>query len=482
MQQHEITRPRFPLRTLEIVLLLAITLLAAALRFYQLGEWSFWADEVFTIGSRQDDFNLSPWRRSLALSLIRATTQLLGTDEWNARLVPALIGVLTIPALYLLLRRIVGARAALVSSLLLALSPWHLYWSQNARFYSLLLLFYTLALLALFLVPVIVSYLGLLYLLPVAKPAGLRWRNLLIFFGPGALVSLLVAGRYLRNLEGWMSGGFGSSNNSPFWLAAGVAYYVGLPLICMAAAAALYFLSRGQRVRPPPEVGLDPRPPEVGLDSPPPEVGLRAALLFSLGAGMPLLLLMAIAPFHYTANRYVFVTLTSWIVLAAMGVVALWNELPAQRRMAHSQVLALAPLLILVAYGASENLLYFRYQHGNRDNWRAAFEFIQQHQDEEDRVVAAHKNVGDYYMQAKTIALANFDPASIAEHCSRVWFVEDMMAASLSPQKVAWVKKHSREMADFDVHVHARTFKMRVYLYVPAEQDCRPLHFEAQSP
>ena len=71
----------------------------------------------------------------------------LGPSEWSARLVPSLIGILTIPLLYLLLRRCLPLPGALFTILLLALSPWHLYWSQNARFYTLLFLFFNLGLL-----------------------------------------------------------------------------------------------------------------------------------------------------------------------------------------------------------------------------------------------------------------------------------------------------------------------------------------------
>jgi hypothetical protein len=38
----------FPLFALAL-----ITLLATALRFYKLGEWSFWIDEIFTINHAQ---------------------------------------------------------------------------------------------------------------------------------------------------------------------------------------------------------------------------------------------------------------------------------------------------------------------------------------------------------------------------------------------------------------------------------------------
>jgi mannosyltransferase len=71
-------------------------------------------------------------------------------NEWSARLASALIGIISIPILYFSIRKIIGSGAALILSILLAVSPWHLFWSQNARFYSSLMLMYTLAAFAFF--------------------------------------------------------------------------------------------------------------------------------------------------------------------------------------------------------------------------------------------------------------------------------------------------------------------------------------------
>jgi 4-amino-4-deoxy-L-arabinose transferase-like glycosyltransferase len=440
-----------------------LTLLAAALRFYKLGAWGFWRDEVFTIGLYEDGFNYNLWRSSSASALIQMTVRALGTSEWSARLVPALVGVMSVPVLYFGLRRMIGRGATWIALLLLAVAPWHLYWSQNARFYTLLLLFYTLALstafigfeedrpwhlllsllllglaarerlLALFFVPVIISYLLLVRLLPLTKPAGLRLRNLAIYFGPAVLCTLFFVTPYVRNLTGWMAG-FGFSNNSPFWLLAGVIYYIGIPVAGLAAAGAVY---------------------EIRL-------GNRAALLLTLSAIIPLLILMAIAPFHYTANRYAFISLTSWLALAAMALHRLMTL--AGRRAA---LLTAAVLLVVVASSLGEDVLYFRVQNGNRDNWRAAFAYIQTHAEPGDRIVSADKAVGDYYLAAETTNLDAFRPDDAAGASARTWFVEDMTAAIVFPQKLAWIQANARQVADFDVHVHARTFRMRVYLYDP---------------
>ncbi len=293
-------------------ILLLILVVAFVLRFYKLGEWSFWIDEVFSIRFEDDGFSFNRWRQSFAVNLIQLITTTWGDNEWNARLVPALIGVISIPAIYFPLKRALGPAIALLASTFLAISPWHLYWSQNARFYSLLLLFYTLAmlfaylgfeedrpwylllslillglaakerLLALLFIPVIVSYLFFLLVLPFEKPPGLRLRNVVLYFAPGAILGLLFAGPYIRNIGGWVEG-FSRVNSSPFWLVAGVVYYIGIPTVCVAIIGAVYMLGKMN----------------------------RAALLFTLGAVVPVLIVAAMSLFQYAANRYLFITVLS---------------------------------------------------------------------------------------------------------------------------------------------------------------------------
>jgi len=445
---------------LELSLLVGITLLAALLRFYKLGAWSFWGDEAFTLSGKEDGFNFSIFRRSLAVDLIQLSTRYFGLSEWSARLAPAVIGVLTVAVLYLLVRNLFDRKTALMASALLAFSTWHLYWSQNARFYSLLLLFYTLGLLAfykgfeedrpgwvlaslvlfglaarerliaLFFAPVVVAYLASVWLLPFEKPKGLRLRNLLVFFGPAVIVGAAFALPYLRNLGGWLSG-FGRVNNGPLWLAAGLVYYVGVPTVAAAAFGAFYLLANKN----------------------------RAGLFFGLSAVLPVLAVMALSLFQYTANRYFFVTLTSWIILAALALHELFIYLRGR-----PQILAFGVLAILLGASFGEDLMYYRYQNGNRDNWKAALQYVQEHRGPNDIVVSSNPDVSNLYLDQKTFPLSDWDPASL-DSPGRAWILEDMNVQEMLPGKLAWLRENTREVADFDVHVQARNFKMRVYLY-----------------
>ena len=122
---------------LQYWLLAAIALLATALRFYKLGDWSFWIDEIYTINHAQAHFstiekiiqNIPPARNWVPISVISTAGALniLGVGEWSARFVSAVIGVISVPVLYFPIRRLFSSGVALTAALLLAVSPWHLY-------------------------------------------------------------------------------------------------------------------------------------------------------------------------------------------------------------------------------------------------------------------------------------------------------------------------------------------------------------------
>jgi hypothetical protein len=445
------------------VSLLVITFVGAFLRIYKLGEWSFWGDEMFTVGGYEDGFNYNLIRQSLSLALIQFFTSVNGVNEWNARIVPAIIGIITIPVLFFMVRKLFNTPAALLAALLLSFSPWHLYWSQNARFYTALLLFYSLAifffylgtehdnpwyllicliflglaakerLLALFFLPVALIYLLLLQVLSFEKPKGWHYRNLIIFILPGLLGGLLFAGPYLLNLSGWFAG-FGFANNNPLWLAGGFAFYVGLPVVCLGSVGGLYLVWQKN----------------------------RAGLLLCVSAMVPLLLLLAVSPFHYTANRYIFISLTSWLLLAAVSLATL-----IKKSVGSIKLLALGTLLILLVSSASDNALYYLYQNGNRDNWKAAFAYVHQHQQPEDLVASGDYHIANYYLPAEVIAFSQLDLDEMETQDRRIWFVEDMASIQKFPELHAWLTRNTQLVSVHDVNFQARNFSMRIYLYNP---------------
>jgi hypothetical protein len=121
------------------VVLTGLIVLAFALRFWRLGAWGFDSDEVWML---RDSLHLDPRNPRPLLYLLNHYLVLpFGPlDEFSLRLLPALFGVLAIPAFYLVVRRLVGARAGLFGALLLAASGLHVYYSQFGRYWTLVFL------------------------------------------------------------------------------------------------------------------------------------------------------------------------------------------------------------------------------------------------------------------------------------------------------------------------------------------------------
>ncbi len=119
--------------------ILALALLLGLLRFWNLGEWSLWVDEAYTVADWGQNLGRGQIWNPLGYHGIRAMVDFLGGEptEWNLRLLPAIAGWLCIPLAYWALRESFGAPRAAWVALLLALSSWHIFWSQSARFYTM---------------------------------------------------------------------------------------------------------------------------------------------------------------------------------------------------------------------------------------------------------------------------------------------------------------------------------------------------------
>lgn len=116
-----------------------LTLLALVLRFWRLGNWSLDSDEVFLLRDSLDP-SLSNARPLLYFLNHYLVAPLAPLDEFGLRLLPAIFGVLAIPTFYIVAQRLIGTRGALFGALLVTVSPLHIYYSQFARYWSLVFL------------------------------------------------------------------------------------------------------------------------------------------------------------------------------------------------------------------------------------------------------------------------------------------------------------------------------------------------------
>ena len=128
-------------------ILVAIVVLAAGLRLVGLDAEPFWLDEAHTanftrltlaeLWSFDDPFDtVNP---PGFIVLMKLWSQVSRSDLWF-RLLPAIAGIATIPIVHAIGRRVMNRRVGLIAAGLLAVSGYHVRYSQEARAYSLITL------------------------------------------------------------------------------------------------------------------------------------------------------------------------------------------------------------------------------------------------------------------------------------------------------------------------------------------------------
>ena len=134
------------------MVLIALLIVAGGwLRFASLGRLSFWADEFpHAIAGRALIHDGRPtlpsgreYRRALAHTVVvAASMRAAGENETGARLPSAIVGLATIPAVWLVLRRRFGEQAALAAAAIMTVMPLHVAHSRSARSYVLFVVAY----------------------------------------------------------------------------------------------------------------------------------------------------------------------------------------------------------------------------------------------------------------------------------------------------------------------------------------------------
>ena len=123
--------------------LIALTVVAAALRLPTLGSQSLWLDEVLTgrlargsLGDLLHRVATEEANPPLFYLLEWAWTRVAGTSEVALRLPSALFGIALVPVAFAIGRRLGGQRAAVALAALVAVHPLLVYYSQEARGYA----------------------------------------------------------------------------------------------------------------------------------------------------------------------------------------------------------------------------------------------------------------------------------------------------------------------------------------------------------
>ncbi|MBI2911531.1 MAG: glycosyltransferase family 39 protein, partial [Chloroflexi bacterium] len=123
--------------------LFAILLLAFGLRLYRLGQADVWWDEGFSVWlARFDPVSIAQMtvvdeHPPLHYWLLSLWARLAGETEVAVRFSSLFFGVLSIALLYRLGASLLGTAGGLSAAALLAVSRFHVWWSQEIKMYAL---------------------------------------------------------------------------------------------------------------------------------------------------------------------------------------------------------------------------------------------------------------------------------------------------------------------------------------------------------
>ena len=148
-------RSRAVLTSPAVVTLGALIVLAAVLRLYRIGHQGFWFDEAntallvhFSPGKMIGLIPQTETTPPLYYCIAWVWARVFDYGETPLRALSALAGVLTVPVAYAAGMKLISRRAGVVAAALTACNPLLIWYSQEARSYSLLVLLTAMSLLA----------------------------------------------------------------------------------------------------------------------------------------------------------------------------------------------------------------------------------------------------------------------------------------------------------------------------------------------
>lgn len=379
------------LRSLHLVL--SLTLLAFVLRTYQLAAQSMWGDEIFGVAVARlgvPQF-LDPVFRDRVhppgFYLLMTFWSALGIQEFVTRYVPLAFGVATIPLVYRLGRQVASKWVGVASAFLLAFSPFHLWYSQEARMYAPLA-FVASASVLLFLRVLSRPRRRDVILYGATSAAGLYLHQLYPLVLLAQLVFVVLKRRtYARALAPWLMANVVAGAMYLPWLAAilltGGYATAGIDWIPAAnwydPALSLYSLSLGP-ANDPGAWWTWVTPLLLGILA---LVGLRCtdttrdrerAQLLAIWFGLPLTCLLLVSlPLPFAQKRSIYLDRFMIQLVPALFLLAAWGAERVWRRRPRA-------LLILACIGCVPAMLSIRNNYSMdtyaRDDWRAAAEMI----------------------------------------------------------------------------------------------------------
>jgi uncharacterized membrane protein len=147
----------FPQTRKNVIILSALCILGLFLRIFELGRKPLWLDEASSYFLTNQANIADVWTAAFndhhapLHFIVLWIVKLAGANEFWLRLPSAIAGALTIIVVFLLAKELASEDAGLIAAALLAVSPYHILYSQEARMYGMAVLFVSLAMYLFFL-------------------------------------------------------------------------------------------------------------------------------------------------------------------------------------------------------------------------------------------------------------------------------------------------------------------------------------------
>jgi mannosyltransferase len=456
--------------------LLVLALAVGLLRFFRLGEWSLWFDEAATWTDAHISLEDREISNPIGYRLIQAAVNLLGgvPDELSLRALPALLGWCVIPLAWWTFRPFAGSRRSAAAALFLASSSWHVYWSQNARFYTmaqfvslagaafvlrglwkgkgwLAALGLSIAGSAALLHPSAGLVLPALAVAPWATRAVDRATSRAWARPALAMIALLALGLVVRLdwvRETWRNYQLHKSESNPAHFILTCGFYF-TPVWLAAAAVGVAWAA------------------------------WRRDAFHSFAAAVVVLVVAAGLAMSMSARisaQYVFVVLPWVAILAAAPLAAAPSISTSPRTAVQAAWIAVIVLPTLVA-----TALYFTVRKGERPQWREAYEYVWNQREENDLVLGMEATVGEFYLAPRRTDLRQpvhvtwLDkwrarlPEVWARHARRAWYI-------LNPEQLldwdprdaddfrAFLRQECRLVKCFPLYVESRDLSVWIYI------------------
>ena len=464
-------------RWVEYFILVLIVVLAAALRFHKLGEWSYWVDELYSLRASGRQFteiiNRPFW------IITKFSIDSFGVSAFTLRLFPCIFGILTIILLYFPFKAIFNKRVALMAIFLMTISPWHIYLSQLARWYSLLLLVSTFSLISFyffverhslkylvnsiilfiiafslhltagFVLMIGITYVFLISRLPHLKPQELNTKKVNIFLLILVVCALLFLPRFFEFVAHWkdtqQTFGYWGSTSINFTLK--VLYHLTPTIAVISFVGILLLLSQKE----------------------------RKGFFIAIYCLLPPIVLNVAAAFETNVSaKYVFFTLPGLSLATSCLYLYLIEQIKVNRKL-----IGLAVFGAIILPSLQTDSMYFTSGYGNRDRLKEAVHYIKYRSSGDDKIFLLYffenpdeakfyfkttANLDDFKIDDEQIIMPS-TPEEI-DFNKRIWVLT--IGKNIPPDATGfykWITEHTNLVAEFKANRGPQDNTVKVYLH-----------------